>query len=190
MRGYGNIGVFATTLLLAGCGQRMMDQPRLKPYAESDFFADGSSMRPLPPGVVPVGGLQSQLFRTGVGADGYLAGSIQVPVDRAVLERGRERFQINCAVCHGFTGDGDGMVVQRGFPNPPSFHSDRLRNAPAGHFVNVMAYGYGAMYSYASRVAPRDRWAITAYIRALQLSRNGKVGDVPAASRNQVEEGK
>lgn len=182
-----NVSLFAGVLLLTGCGQRMMDQPRMKPYASSDFFEDGSSMRPLPRGVVPVGGLPSQLFRTGVETDGYLARSIQVPVDLALMERGRERYQINCAVCHGFTGEGNGMVVQRGFPAPPSLHTERLRNAPPGHFVNVIANGYGAMYSYASRVTPTDRWAITAYIRALQLSRNGRLDDVPAEFRGELE---
>ena len=99
-----------------------------------------------------------------------------------MIERGRERFNIHCAVCHGFSGAGDGMIVQRGFPTPPSFHSDRLRAAPAGHFFDVMTRGYGVMYPYASRVPPEDRWAIVAYVRAIQLSQNATLADVPPRS--------
>lgn len=98
--------------------------------------------------------------------------SIPFPVTREVLDRGQERFDIYCSPCHGRTGDGNGMIVQRGFPQPPSFHLDRLRTAPDGHFYDVITHGFGTMYNYAARVKPTDRWAITAYIRALQLSRN------------------
>ena len=108
-------------------------------------------------------------------------------VDRAVLERGRQRFNIYCSPCHGRTGDGQGMIVKRGFSPPPSFHIERLRDAPAGHFFHVITNGYGAMYSYASRVPVEDRWAITAYIRALQLSQNARVADVPASERGKLE---
>jgi mono/diheme cytochrome c family protein len=96
------------------------------------------------------------------------------------LDRGRERYDIYCSPCHGATGDGNGIVIRRGFPTPPSYHIPRLRNAPAGHFFDVMTRGYGVMYSYASRVTPEDRWAIAAYIRALQLSQDGTLSDVPA----------
>lgn len=143
-------------------------------------------MRPLPEGVVPWGEEASHLVRTGLDED-YLAGKIPFPVDRGFLERGRERYEIYCAVCHGLSGAGDGMIVQRGFPAPPSFHTERLRDAPPGHFVNVIAEGYGVMYSYAARVEPEDRWAITAYIRALQLSRNTALSDVPAEKREDLE---
>ncbi len=108
-------------------------------------------------------------------------------VTRALLERGRERYDINCSPCHGFDGSGQGMVIQRGFPNPPSFHIARLRNAPAGHFFDVISNGYGQMYSYADRVSPRDRWAIEAYIRALQRSQNATLADVPPARKAQLE---
>jgi len=112
------------------------------------------------------------------------------PITREVLERGQQRFEIYCAVCHGRTGDGNGMIVQRGFPPPPSYHIDRLRQAPVGHFFDVMTHGYGVMYSYAARVEPRDRWAIAAYIRVLQLSHNAKLQDVPAPERARLEASK
>src|SRR5205085_11750125 len=104
-----------------------------------------------------------------------------------LLERGRDRFEIYCAVCHGRTGEGNGMIVQRGFPPPPSFHIDRLRQAPIGHLFDVITQGYGIMYSYAERVEPNDRWAISAYIRALQLSRHATLAQVPANERNRLE---
>ncbi len=109
------------------------------------------------------------------------------PITLDILERGRERFEIYCATCHGRTGDGNGMIVQRGFPPPPSYHIDRLRQAPVGHFYNVITRGYGVMYSYASRVEPRDRWAIAAYIRALQLSHNAVLADAAPEGRTQLE---
>jgi cytochrome c553 len=108
------------------------------------------------------------------------------PVTKQVLLRGEERYNIYCAPCHGMTGDGDGMVVRRGFSQPPSYHQDRLRKAPVGHFFDVITNGYGAMYSYSSRITPEDRWAIAAYIRALQLARNAKMSDVPVAERAMV----
>ena len=109
------------------------------------------------------------------------------PLTLALLERGHERFDIACAPCHGRAGDGHGMIVERGFPAPPAFAIDRLRAAPAQHFYDVISQGYGAMFSYAERVAPRDRWAIAAYIRALQVSGNARLADVPAAQRQQLQ---
>jgi hypothetical protein len=108
------------------------------------------------------------------------------PVTRAVLDRGRERYNIFCTPCHGWTGDGDGMIVQRGFRPPPSYHTDRLRQAPVGHFFSVITNGFGAMYPYGYRILPQDRWAIIAYIRALQLSRQAKISDVPEAERSKL----
>jgi mono/diheme cytochrome c family protein len=108
----------------------------------------------------------------------------QPPVTPALLARGQERFDIYCAPCHGRVGDGDGMIVERGFPAPPSYHIDRLRQAPSQHFYDVISNGYGAMYSYAARVAPEDRWAIVAYIRALQRSQDATLADVPANERS------
>jgi mono/diheme cytochrome c family protein len=146
---------------------------------ESNFSPDNSEARPLPPHTVARGNLRADdAFYTGmIGTN--LVTTFPFPVTRAVLERGRQRFEINCVPCHGETGEGNGIVVQRGFPAPPSYHIERLRAAPVGHFFDVMTRGYGVMYSYATRVTPEDRWAIAAYIRALQLSENAKLGDMP-----------
>ena len=111
--------------------------------------------------------------------NGRLAESFPFPITREILDRGRERFDIFCAVCHGPTGRGNGMIVQRGFPVPPSFHIERVRTAPPGHFFYVITHGYGVMYSYADRIPTEDRWAIAAYIQALQLSQNTSSNDVP-----------
>lgn len=153
------LAVFAVTL--AACGQSMTDQPRYDTYEKASTFADGTSAQLPPEHTVS----QSALAY----AD---AAATPPKVTEALVERGHQRFDIYCSPCHGLAGYGDGMIVQRGFPAPPSFHSDRLRKAPASHFFDVMTKGYGIMYSYASRVEPRDRWAIVAYIRALQLSQN------------------
>ncbi len=164
----------------------MHDQPRYEPLEASEFFADGRSARPQVPGTVARGQLRTDLhFYTGKsGKD--LAASFPFPVTREVLERGRERFNIFCTPCHGQVGNGQGMVVQRGFRPPPSFHIDRLRQAPVGHFFDVMTRGLGAMPDYASRVLPRDRWAIIAYIRALQYSQRAPLADVPEDKRSQL----
>jgi mono/diheme cytochrome c family protein len=165
----------------------MGDQPRYEAYEASDFFPDGAAMRPLPAHTVARGHLQAdEIFFTGM-QNGKLVAEIPRQITTPMIERGRERFNIHCAVCHGLTGAGDGIIVQRGFPTPPSFHSDRLRAAPAGHFFDVMTRGYGVMYPYASRVPPEDRWAIVAYVRAIQLSQNATLADVPAAERGQLE---
>ncbi len=177
----------AATLLLAvaGCRPDMYNQPRYKTYAEDAFFRDGASARPLPPHTVARGhaDLDTEYFE-GKTTDGKLVEAFPEPVTRATLERGRERYDIYCAVCHGRTGEGNGMIVQRGFPAPPSYHTDRLRTAPVGHFYDVITNGYGVMYPYAARVEPPDRWAIAAYIRALQFARNARIDDVPAAERS------
>jgi mono/diheme cytochrome c family protein len=110
-----------------------------------------------------------------------------LPLTLTTLARGRDRFDVYCAPCHSIVGDGDGMVVRRGFPRPPSYHTDRLRKAPDAHFYSVITNGYGVMYAYADRVSPADRWAIVAYIRALQLSQNARIGDVPADRRADLE---
>jgi mono/diheme cytochrome c family protein len=174
-------------LLLCGCRQDMYNQPRIEPYEESRFFRNGSGMRVPPPGTVPAGSVEDERLTQGVEGE-VLVTTSPVEVDAALLERGRERFDIYCAVCHGSTGRGDGMIVQRGFPEPPSFHDARLREAPLGYFVNVIATGYGVMYPYAARVEPRDRWAIAAYIRALQWSRNATLSDVPPGERTELED--
>ncbi len=109
------------------------------------------------------------------------------PVTMALLERGHQRFEIYCSPCHSKVGDGHGMIVQRGFPQPPSYYIARLRDAPNQHFYDVITHGYGVMYSYADRIAPEDRWAITAYIRALQASASAQIADVPAAKRQALQ---
>ena len=173
-------------LFLFGCRLDMHVQPKYKPLDPSSFFGDGRSARPEVPGTVAHGHLSTdELLYTGK-VNGEPADLFPFPVTRQVLERGRERFNIYCSPCHDYTGSGRGLVVQRGFPPPPSYHIDRLVKAPAGHFFDVITNGYGAMYSYAARVEPRDRWAIVAYIRALQLSQHATLDDVPAQEREQL----
>lgn len=173
---------------LAGCRQDMYDQPKYEPLEASAFFENGQSSRPVVPGAVARGQLRTDRhFYEGM-VHGDAAATMPIAVDRALLDRGRERFEIYCAPCHGRVGDGAGIIVKRGFSAPPSFHLDRLRTAPVGHFYDVITHGHGAMYPYASRVAPRDRWAIVAYIRTLQLSQHAQLDDVPAAERKQFEE--
>jgi mono/diheme cytochrome c family protein len=165
----------------------MHDQPKYKPLAASAFFEDGRSARPLVEGTVARGHLRADahLYTGRIGND--LATTFPFPVTRAVLERGRERYAIFCTPCHGALGDGEGMVVKRGLRHPPSFHIERLREAPAGHYFDVITNGFGAMASYASRVPVEDRWAIIAYIRALQLSQHATLADVPEDQRKQLE---
>jgi mono/diheme cytochrome c family protein len=174
-------------LLIAGCRQRMTDQPKYKPYAASSFFEDGRSARPLVEGTVARGYLQAdELFYTGKIA-GKVADVMPFAVTRQLLERGQERFNIYCSPCHDRVGTGQGMVVRRGFRRPPSYHIDRLRTAPIGHFFDAMTNGFGAMPDYAAQIKPHDRWAIAAYIRALQLSQHAKLADVPADARQQLQ---
>ena len=187
------ISLFAAAVLLllcAGCRQDMHVQPRYNPFDPTDFFEDGQSARMPVAGTVPRGDLttgpEGELLYTGK-MNGALAEAFPFPVTREVLDRGRERFNIYCEPCHGMSGDGDGMIVQRGFRHPPSLHADNLRAAPAGHFFDVITNGFGAMYPYGYRVAPRDRWAIVAYIRALQLTRQASINDVPAAERKKLQ---
>lgn len=167
-------------LWLAGCNQSMRTQPKYQPLQESAFFPDGASARPLVPDTVSRGPLQTnELLETGR-VNGRVVDSFPFPITIQVLQRGQERYNIYCSPCHGFVGDGQGTVPQRGFPHPPSYHVARLRRAPVGHYFDVITHGYGTMYSYASRVERDDRWAIAAYIRALQISQNATVSDVPS----------
>jgi len=164
----------------------MSSQPRYNPLAPSDFFPDGRSGRPAVSGTVAHGAPPAgQPFYTGK-SNGEVVERMPVPVSRELLERGRERFDIYCSPCHGRVGDGEGMVVRRGFVQPPSFHVDRLREAPDGHFFDVMTNGFGVMASYAARVSPADRWAVTAYIRALQFSQAAGIEDVPPGEREKL----
>ena len=178
-------------LVSSGCYQRMEDQPRVDPYEQTAFFADSLGMRPLPQGTVYRGQIaQAALSGTSASATDSagigLRTAFPFPVTAAVVARGRERYEIACAPCHGRTGYGNGMVAQRGVRPPPSYHTDRLRAAPVGHVVDVIARGYGAMYSYADRVEPADRWAIAAYIRALQRSQNAAPADLPASAQAEL----
>ena len=180
--------VLALAFAAAGCRQDMYNQPKYKPLAKSEFFDDDTSARPLPPHTVPRGHLdEDTAFATGKNDDGTLAAALPVPVTRELLARGQERYTIYCSMCHGNEGNANGMVVQRGYPPPPSYHIDRLRNAPPGYLYSVITNGYGIMYPYASRVEMADRWAIVAYIRALQLSKHATLDDVPAGERAQLE---
>jgi hypothetical protein len=173
----------AGALAAAGCRSDMHVQPRYDPLAPSTFFDDGRSARPEVPDTVARGHLRiDQHFYTGK-ANGAPVDTFPFPITRDVLARGRERYNIYCTPCHDYTGSGQGMIVQRGFPAPPSYHIDRLRLAPVGHFYDVITNGYGAMYSYAARVPPDDRWAIVAYIRALQMSQHATIDDVPPEER-------
>ena len=188
---------FIALVLTAGCGVRfdMQDQPRYKAYKESDFFKDHKASRNMPEGTVARGQLhENKAFYTGKIDNPNLNAPVAtttdatgntlvasfpndidefpIPVTKELIDRGQERFNIYCIVCHGPVGNGDGMVVRRGFPKPPTYHDDRLRNAPVGHFFDVMTNGWGKMNSYAYQVQPADRWAIAAYIRTLQASQN------------------
>jgi len=176
----------AVAMLLFGCRLDMHLQPKYLPYAKTDFFADGRSERQPVPGTVARGQLRvDELFYTGR-ENGVVVDKFPFPITRADLERGRERYDIYCTPCHDYTGSGRGMIVQRGFPQPPSYHIQRLREAPVGHFYEVITNGFGAMYSYAARIEPADRWRIAAYIRVLQLSQDAKIDDVPATERQSL----
>ena len=182
------ICVAVLAIFTGGCRQDMHIQPKYLPYQETPFFADGRDERPAVPGTVARGHLRlDELLYTGK-EDGEVSDKFPFPMTREDIERGRQRYNIYCTPCHAYTGSGNGMIVQRGFPQPPSFHIDRLRQAPVGHFYQVMTDGYGLMYSYAARVEPEDRWRIAAYIRALQLSQHATIDDVPEANRQKLNE--
>jgi mono/diheme cytochrome c family protein len=167
-------------MLAAGCRQDMHDAPRYKPLAASAVFPKGSSAQPLVPGTMPRGFLREDPgFYTGL-VNNVPVATFPFAITRADLDRGQERFNIYCSPCHGRTGEGNGMVVQRGYRQPPSYHIDRLRQAPAGYFVNVMTQGFGVMPDYSVQVPIEDRWRIAAYIRALQLTMQATTADVPA----------
>jgi hypothetical protein len=174
-------------LALAAC-DNMRNQPRYDPLEPSTFFPDQRSARPPVPGTVPLGALdQEPEFYTGRTPEGLLLEEMPLEVSLELLQRGQERYNIYCTPCHGMDGYGEGMIVQRGFPPPQSFHTDRLRGAPDGHFYDVITNGFGRMFDYSYRIQPEDRWAIVAYIRALQLSQFATPEDVPPDQRQQLE---
>lgn len=166
------IAVVLAILCASGCRQDMHNQPRYKPLAATSFFGDGRSARPTIEDTVARGQLHIDEARYTGKQQGKDIDFFPIQITRADVERGQERFNIYCSPCHGLAGNGHGMIVSRGLRQPPSYYDPRLVNAPVGHFFDVMTNGYGAMYSYASRVANDDRWRIAAYIRALQLSQN------------------
>jgi cytochrome c553 len=171
---------------LAGCRMNMHNQNKVRTYRESTFYPDGSSARPIPANTVARGELREDAGLYSGMHDGHPMSELPFPVTRDVLLRGEERFNIFCSPCHGRLGDGAGMIVSRGYKQPPSFHTDRLRNAQVGYFMNVMSQGFGVMPSYASQIPAADRWAIAAYIRALQYSQNAKLADLPPAAQKAV----
>jgi mono/diheme cytochrome c family protein len=173
------------SMLTVGCARLdMQDQPKYRPQRPSQFFADGRSERQPVEGTVARGDIEDDTaFYDGKDAAGKDITEFPIAVNKEVIVRGQQRFDIYCAPCHGRIGNGLGMIVRRGFKQPPSYHIDRLRNAPVGHFYDVISNGYGAMLNYAAQVQPRDRWAIVAYIRALQYSENANVNDLPAEAR-------
>ena len=170
-------------LLFSACRQKMANQPRYDPLETSDFFADGMSARPRVAETVARGELSTDPFFDTGKINGAVADGFPVPVSRELVDRGHQRFDIYCSQCHGRVGDGNGMIPSRGFRRPPSFHTQTLRTATTGHFFDVMTNGFGAMPPYGSMIPPQDRWAIVAYIRALQISQNATVGDVPPNER-------
>jgi mono/diheme cytochrome c family protein len=182
-------GAFAalTLFLFAGCDnlhQDMGNQPKNKPLSPSDFFADGRSER------MPV---DNTVSRDALDNDDLVvakdSNNFPLPVNEALLERGEDRYKIFCSPCHGLQGDGNGMVAMRGMKHPPSYHEDRLRQSPNGYFYDVITNGFGQMYSYSAQVPPRDRWAIVAYVRALQLSRNARGADLSPEMRGKMTSG-
>jgi hypothetical protein len=181
------LALLAAALLTAGCRQDMHDQPKFKPLAKSDFFADQRSARPLVDGTIARGQLRNDdLLETGKVA-GSPSNVFPFAITSAVLERGRDRYDIYCSPCHGRTGQGDGMIVRRGYRKPPSYHQDRLRQAAPGYLFDVVTRGFGLMPDYATQVPPYDRWAIVAYLRVLQRSQHATLADVPERDRQQLE---
>ena len=180
-------------VLLAACGffavgcneellrQDMANQPKNKPLSESDFFADGRSERPLIENTVARGSIANDELVVPKDSNAF-----PLPVNQKLLERGEDRYKIFCTPCHGLQGDGNGMIVERGMKHPPSYHIDRLRQSPNGYYFDVITNGFGSMYSYSAQIPPKDRWAIIAYVRALQLSRNAKMSELPESLRSKI----
>jgi mono/diheme cytochrome c family protein len=176
------------TVALAGCRQDMHDTPRYEVYEANPSFADGRASRNLPLGTVARGQLRDDDHLYTGKIDGFPAQTYPFAIGAAEMQRGRERFNIYCTPCHGLLGDGKGMVVERGLRQAASYHQERLQRAQPGYFFDVITNGFGAMQGYAEQIPPRDRWMIAAYIRALQLSQNASVDDVPAADRARLDQ--
>jgi mono/diheme cytochrome c family protein len=182
--------VLAATLITAfvGCRQDMHDQPKVRPYRRSAFFGDERSARPQVAGTVARGQLREDTLLVSGKAGAAFSDTFPFTVDEGVLRRGQERFRIYCSPCHGQLGRGDGMIVRRGYRQAASFHIDRLRAQPAGYFFDVISHGFGAMPDYAAQIPVKDRWAIVAYVRVLQLSEDATLADVPADRRGELDE--
>ena len=177
-------------LFLTGCANQMVDQPKYEPLEVSQFFPDERSARPLVEHTIPRDAfIEDQSIASGRTEDGDLVEDIPLEITIEFLEEGRKNYDVYCSPCHGFDGFGEGMIVRRGFSAPPSFHAERLQQAPAGHFFDVITNGFGQMFSYAYRIPVRDRWAVVAYIRALQLSQNASPEDVPPEELQQLQQG-
>jgi mono/diheme cytochrome c family protein len=188
-RGLLPVAVAIAAPLLGGCRQDMHDQPRYDPLEASTFFADGMASRLPPAGTVPRGHLQEdgELF-TGKGVDDAFVADLPVTVDRDLLVRGRQRYDIYCAACHGSLGDGQGMVARRGFKQPPSLHLDRIREQPVGYYFDVMTRGFGVMPAYNASIDAADRWAIAAYVRVLQQAQRSHLAELPEQDREALAE--
>ena len=178
-----SVAIFA----IAGCRQQMADQPHQRPLEPSNFFDDGMASRPVEPGTVARAGKEQNGLRFHSKVDGKLVDTFPFEVTMEVLARGQERYEIFCSPCHDRLGTGQGMIVRRGFTPARSFHDPRLRDAPAGHFFEVMTQGFGQMPSYANQLSEQDRWAVIAYIRALQFRRNVRLDQLPPEERAKMK---
>ncbi|HEY0142910.1 MAG TPA: cytochrome c [Thermoanaerobaculia bacterium] len=181
------LALVVALLALSACRQKMANQPRYDPLEPSDFFADGQAARPRIEGTVARGELVTDPFLATGKINGAVADGFPMAVTKAVIDRGEERYNVYCAQCHSRVGDGNGMIPSRGYRRPPSFHTATLRTAPTGHFFDVMTNGFGAMPPYRTMIPAADRWAIVAYIRALQLSQSATVNDVPPAELTKLD---
>jgi mono/diheme cytochrome c family protein len=180
-------GLVLLLLLCAGCRRDMFDQPKIRPLRDSQFFTDGRSARPVPAGTIEYMDRDAgEAIEQGT-TNGNFVATIPIPVDERLLTRGQERFDIYCSPCHGRVGDGRGMIARRGFIQPADLHTERVRSAPPGYLYAVITNGFGAMPEYRDQVRLRDRWAIVAYIRALELSRHATMAEVPADQASALE---
>lgn len=181
------LAIAALLVAAAGCRQGMFNQQKYKPLAADPMFADGTSARPLPENTIARGHLDAdQAFYKGLDQNMQPVAKVPFPVTREVLERGRERYNIFCSPCHGETGAGDGMIVRRGYKQPPSYLEPRLLAKPVGYFYIVATQGFGQMPAYASQVPPKDRWAIASYIRALQFAQHAPLAELPSEDQQQL----
>lgn len=181
------LALTGSLVLISACAGNHRNQPYYEAQEPSTFFDDGKAARPLVPNTVARGQVRDDAHLYNGEVQGTQVATFPFPVTEGVMERGQQQYNAHCVPCHGFAGNGDGMIVRRGFSRPPSLHIERLRNVPEGYIYDVITNGYGAMPAYATQVYPRDRWAIIAYIRALQLSQNAPVDQLTSEDRNKIE---